>query len=80
MSVPSVVLDIVAVAGTVVAFGIVLLGLYAGIVLLARGLHRFMPATSPGRDPALDALRARLAAGEIDEVEYERLRGVLRRG
>jgi uncharacterized membrane protein len=34
---------------------------------------------SQQRDPALDALRTRFAAGEIDEAEYERLRSVLRR-
>ncbi len=32
------------------------------------------------RDPAIDALRARFAAGEIDEAEYDRLRSVLQRG
>ena len=53
---------------------------YAAIVLVARTLHRFMPATSPPRDPALDALRTRFAAGEIDDAEYERLRHVLQRG
>jgi uncharacterized membrane protein len=31
------------------------------------------------RDPALDALRVRLANGEIDEAEYERLRAALTR-
>jgi len=50
---------------------------YALIVLIARTMHRFMPATSPPRDPALDALRTRLATGEIDEAEFERLRSVL---
>jgi uncharacterized membrane protein len=29
------------------------------------------------RDPAMDALRARFASGEIDEAEYRRLRSVL---
>jgi uncharacterized membrane protein len=64
----------------VVTIGIFLLAGYAGIVLLARILHRFMPATTPPRDPALDALRTRFASGEIDEAEYERLRAVLQRG
>jgi uncharacterized membrane protein len=36
-------------------------------------------AAPPARDPALDALRSRLAAGEIDEAEYQRLRAVLQR-
>jgi uncharacterized membrane protein len=53
--------------------------LYAVIVLVARLLHRFMPATSPGRDPAMDTLRSRFAAGDIDEVEFERLRSALHR-
>jgi uncharacterized membrane protein len=50
---------------------------YALIVGVARGLHRFMPATTPPRDPAMDALRTRLATGEIDDVEFQRLRSVL---
>lgn len=63
----------------IVTVGIFVLAGYAMIVLLARVLHRSMPATTPPRDPALDALRTRLAAGEIDEAEYERLRSVLQR-
>jgi uncharacterized membrane protein len=51
--------------------------LYALIVLVARTLHRFMPATSSSRDPAMDALRTRLATGEIDEAEFDRLRSIL---
>jgi uncharacterized membrane protein len=50
---------------------------YVLIVVVARTLHRFMPATTPPRDPALDALRTRLASGEIDELEYQRLRSIL---
>lgn len=50
---------------------------YALIVLVARTLHRFMPATHPQRDPAMDALRTRLATGEIDETEFDRLRSIL---
>ena len=50
---------------------------YALIVSVARGLHHAMPATTPPRDPALDALRTRLANGEIDEAEFERLRSIL---
>ena len=50
---------------------------YAAIVLLARDLHRVMPATTTPRDPALDALRVRFANGDIDQVEVERLRSVL---
>jgi uncharacterized membrane protein len=57
-------------------FAVVLL-VYAMIVLLARTLHRFMPATTPPRDPAMDALRTRLANGEIDESEFQRLRSIL---
>ena len=50
---------------------------YALIVGVARGLHRLMPATTPPRDPAMDALRTRLANGEIDDVEFQRRRSVL---
>ena len=49
----------------------VLLG-YVVIVVLARGLHRTLPATTPPRDPALDDLRTRFARGEIGEAEYRR--------
>jgi uncharacterized membrane protein len=55
------------------------LAVYAAIVLVARVLHRTLPATTPPRDPALDALRTRFANGTIDEVEFERLRSVLQR-
>jgi uncharacterized membrane protein len=51
---------------------------YELIVGVVRLLHRFMPATTPPRDPALDVLRTRLAKGEISEIEFERLRSVMR--
>jgi uncharacterized membrane protein len=63
----------------IAVFGVFVLMAYAVIVLVARTLHRFMPATTPPRDPALDALRTRLATGAIDDAEYERLRHVLQR-
>jgi uncharacterized membrane protein len=50
---------------------------YAVIVSVARVLHRTMPATTPPRDPAMDVLRTRLANGEIDQAEFQRLRSVL---
>jgi uncharacterized membrane protein len=50
---------------------------YVLIVVIARTLHRFMPATPPPRDPAIEALRTRLAQGDIDELEYQRLRSIL---
>ena len=59
-----------------VFFAIVLL-CYAVIVSVARVLHRTMPATTAPRDPALDVLRTRLATGDIDETEFQRLRSVL---
>jgi uncharacterized membrane protein len=66
---------------TTVAFIAVMLAIvlvcYAVIVSVARVLHRTMPATTPPRDPALDALRTRLANGEIDEAEFQRLRSIL---
>ena len=58
------------------AFFVIALLFYALIVGVARLLHRVMPATTP-RDPAMDALRTRLANGEIDEAEFQRLRSVL---
>lgn len=61
----------------VAGFFAIVLVVYAMIVLVARTLHRFMPATTPPRDPAMDALRTRLANGEIDEAEFQRLRSVL---
>ncbi len=63
----------------IAVFGVFVLLAYAVIVLAARTLHRYMPATSPPRDPAIDALRTRLANGDIDEAEFERLRTVLQR-
>ena len=55
---------------------VVLLG-YVVIVLLARGLQRTQPATTPLRGPALDDLRTRFARGEIDEAKYGRILAVL---
>jgi len=43
--------------------------------LLIKGIVR---ANRP--DTAMDALRTRLATGEIDQAEYERLRSILQRG
>jgi uncharacterized membrane protein len=63
----------------IAVFGVFVLLAYAVIVLIARTLHRYMPATSPPRDPALDALRTRFANGEVDEAEFERLRSFLQR-
>ncbi len=64
----------------ILTFGMIILVVivaYALIVSVARGLHHAMPATTPPRDPALDALRTRLANGEIDEAEFQRIRSVL---
>ena len=61
----------------IVILGVFVLLGYVVIVLLARGLHRTLPATTPPRDPALDDLRTRFARGEIDEAEYRRLLAVL---
>ena len=47
------------------------------IVAIARRGRPSVVAAPPVRDPALDALRTRLAAGEIDEAEYQRLRTTL---
>jgi uncharacterized membrane protein len=47
------------------------------IVAFARRSRPSVVVTTPARDPALDALRTRLASGEIDEAEYQRLRATL---
>jgi len=47
------------------------------IVVFARRGRPSVVAAPPARDPALDALRTRLASGEIDEAEYQRLRATL---
>jgi uncharacterized membrane protein len=47
------------------------------IVAFARRSRPSVVVAPPVRDPALDALRTRLAAGEIDEAEYQRLRATL---
>ena len=54
----------------------------APIVVIVAVLRRGRGAASHGAvtaDPALDALRTRFANGEIDQVEFERLRSVLQR-
>jgi uncharacterized membrane protein len=61
----------------VAGFFTIVVFVYAMIVLVARTLHRFLPATTPPRDPAMDAVRTRLATGEIDEAEFDRLRSTL---
>lgn len=47
------------------------------IVAFARRGRSGVFVAPPARDPALDALRTRLATGEIDEAEYQRLRATL---
>ena len=65
---------------------IIIIAMIVLIVVVARtrsssewrvGCTASMPATTPPRDPAMDALRTRLANGEIDDAEYQRLRTVL---
>ena len=68
---------VVALLSTLAVVAVFMLLAYTLIVGFARFLHRFMPATTPPRDPALDVLRTRFANGEIDEAELQRLRGVL---
>jgi uncharacterized membrane protein len=54
----------------------ILLG-YMVIVGFGWVLHRYKPALSAPRDPALDVLRTRLANCEFDETGRNRLRSVL---
>jgi uncharacterized membrane protein len=67
--------EILVIIATVAVMVLIVAASYALIVLLARALHG--SASDGSRDPAMDALRTRLAQGEIDEPEYERLRTVL---
>jgi uncharacterized membrane protein len=47
------------------------------VILIVQRYRSKARAADPARDPALDALRSRLASGDIDEAEYQRLRTVL---
>jgi uncharacterized membrane protein len=47
------------------------------IVVLARASRSRAGQDDP--DPAMDVLRTRFAAGQIDQVEFERLRSILQR-
>ena len=67
-------LSVLAIAAIFLAVPIALL------VMIWRRVCTTTSAALPARDPALDALRSRLATGEIDEAEYLRLHSVLRRG
>jgi uncharacterized membrane protein len=67
--------EILVIIATIGAMVVTVAVAYALIVLLARTLHG--SGSDSSRDPAMDALRTRLANGEIDEPEYERLRTVL---
>lgn len=59
--------------------GIMMLLFWAAVILLAVWLVRgFVPAAAPeSRDTAIETLRRRYAAGEIDATEYEQTRQVL---
>ncbi len=67
--------EILVIIATIAVMVLIVAASYALIVRLARALHG--SASDGRRDPAMDALRTRLAKGEIDEPEYERLRTVL---
>jgi uncharacterized membrane protein len=49
------------------------------VVALVVCLGRLLFGAFRRPDPAMDTLRTRFAAGDIDEAEYERLRSVLQR-
>ena len=67
--------EILVIIATFAVMVLIVAAAYALIVLLARALHG--SASEGPRDPAMDALRTRLAKSEIDEPEFERLRTVL---
>ena len=51
--------------------------LVLGVLLLRALMRRGQPVAVVAVDPALERLRGRLASGEIDSAEYERLRVTL---
>jgi uncharacterized membrane protein len=59
---------------------LVILALFVVPVVIVVGAIRGRPQgpAVASSDPAEDLLRRRLAQGEIDEAEYQRLRSVLR--
>lgn len=58
--------------------GLMLIFWVAAIVLVIWAVRRLFPGeATPKRDQALEMLRARYAAGQIDADEYERARATL---
>ena len=47
------------------------------VVIIVNVLRSHAQAAGSDRDPAMDLLRQRLAKGEIDEIEFQRLRATL---
>jgi uncharacterized membrane protein len=71
--------ELVVLVATVAVPLLIIAGAFVLIVALVRAVRGSGSAATPPRDPATDALRTRFARGEIDEVEFERLRSVLQR-
>jgi uncharacterized membrane protein len=58
---------------------IALLIVVVPVIVIARAAAGRNAPAAPERDPAIEAIRSRYANGEIDEVEYQRLRSTLLR-
>ena len=57
--------------------GAMMLLFWGGLIVLAVWAIRTIAGPRHGSDPAIDVLRRRLAAGEITQDEFERLRKAL---
>lgn len=66
-------LDLIWVVVSLAAF----VGFLAIIIATSMFIWRRVHSGPPASDPAFDALRTRLAKGEIDDAEFQRLRSVL---
>ena len=57
--------------------GSMMLLFWGGVILLAIWAIRTITSSKPTGDAAIDTLRRRLAAGEINAEEFEKIKNVL---